>query len=227
VNDSRGFFTSRTIIAFINEAIAAVGEGAPPQRIEQAALQAGYPAGPLQLADELSLTLLQNITREAALAAEAQGEAIAEHGSAAVIDTLIGRHSRTGRSGGSGFYDYGQDGRRTSLWSGLQEEFGSSVDMPVRDLMERMLFAEALEAVHCLDEGVLHSVRDANVGSLLGIGYPAWTGGVLQYINSYPDGLTGFAARAEELANLYGQHFRAPASLRKMAAAGQSFRDAS
>jgi 3-hydroxyacyl-CoA dehydrogenase/enoyl-CoA hydratase/3-hydroxybutyryl-CoA epimerase len=228
VNDSRGFFTSRTIIAFLNEAIAAVGEGVPPQRIEQAALQAGYPAGPLQLADELSLTLLQKITQEAEGAAAARGESYVKHGSGAVIDTMIERHARAGRSGGSGFYDYDSNGRRTRLWSGLHDEFGQSdVDVPLQDLMERMLFAEALEATHCLDAGVLHSVRDANVGSLLGIGYPAWTGGVLQYINAYPGGVPGFVARSDELAGLYGEHFRAPASLIQMASSGQKFQDES
>ncbi|MFD0516809.1 hypothetical protein [Paractinoplanes durhamensis] len=64
--------------------------------------------------------------------------------------------------------------------------------MPFEDLKERLLFSEALESVKCLDEGVLTSVAEANIGSILGIGYPGWTGGVLQYINGYPGGLPGF-----------------------------------
>ncbi|ALJ21696.1 3-hydroxyacyl-CoA dehydrogenase NAD-binding domain-containing protein [Microbacterium sp. No. 7] len=224
VGDSRGFFTSRTIISFLNEAVAAVGEGVEPQRIEQAALQAGYPAGPLQLIDELTLTLPQRIRKEAEAAAG--GAPRVEHGSAAVIDAMIETHGRPGRSGGGGFYDYDESGRRLRIWPGLRDAFGSGrADTPLKDLQERMLFAEALEAVHCLDQGVLRSVRDANVGSLLGIGFPAWTGGVLQYINSYPGGPAGFAERADELAGFYGEHFRPPASLREKAAAGARYED--
>jgi 3-hydroxyacyl-CoA dehydrogenase/enoyl-CoA hydratase/3-hydroxybutyryl-CoA epimerase len=85
--------------------------------------------------------------------------------------------------------------------------------VPFADLQERMLFAEALETVRCFDEGVLGSVADANIGSIFGIGYPTWTGGVIQYINSYPGGLSGFVARARELAQRYGEHFTPPPSL--------------
>jgi 3-hydroxyacyl-CoA dehydrogenase/enoyl-CoA hydratase/3-hydroxybutyryl-CoA epimerase len=222
VNDSRGFFTSRVILSFLNEAVAAVGEGVEPTRIEQAALQAGYPAGPLQLIDELTLTLPQKIRKEA----EAVDPSRPAHGSAAVIDALVDEHGRPGRSGGAGFYDYDEGGRRTTIWTGLREAFGSgSGDVPFEDLQERMLFAESLETVRCLDEGVLRSVRDANVGSLLGIGYPAWTGGVLQYINAYQGGLRGFVARADELADRYGEHLRPPASLREKAERGETYSD--
>lgn len=229
VNDSRGFFTSRTIITFLNEAVAAVGEGVEPQRIEQAALQAGYPAGPLQLIDELTLTLPQKIRREAEEAEAAVGVSgpTIEHGSAAVIDHLVDELGRPGRSGGGGFYDYDDEGRRLGLWPGLRDAFGSGrTDIAFTDLQERMLFAEALEAVHCLDEGVLRSVRDANIGSLLGIGYPSWTGGVLQYINSYEGALAGFVARADDLADRYGEHLRPPTSLRERADRGETYADA-
>ncbi len=93
-------------------------------------------------------------------------------------------------------------------------------------MKERMLFAEALDSVRCLEEGVLTSVADANVGSILGIGFPAWTGGVLQYINGYQGGLPGFTARARELAAAYGERFTPPALLERLAAEGGSFTDA-
>ncbi|MFD5455910.1 3-hydroxyacyl-CoA dehydrogenase, partial [Streptomyces olivaceus] len=97
---------------------------------------------------------------------------------------------------------------------GLREHFTvPGREIPFEDLKERMLFAETLDAIRCLDEGVLRSVPDANVGSLLGIGFPAWTGGVLQYANGYRGGLAGFAARARELADRYGERFEPPASL--------------
>ncbi|NKQ58101.1 3-hydroxyacyl-CoA dehydrogenase [Amycolatopsis sp. K13G38] len=223
VHDSRGFFTSRVIGTFINEAIAAVGEGVEPASIEQAGSQAGYPAPPLQLMDELTLTLPRKIRQETRAAVEAAGEVWNEHASEAVIDRMIDEFDRKGRSTGAGFYEY-VDGKRTRIWPGLREAFNSgSKPVPLIDLQERMLFAEALETVKCFDEGVLTSVQDANIGSIFGIGFPAWTGGVIQYINQYEGGLKGFVARARELAERYGDHFQPPQSLVEKAEKGEIY----
>ncbi|GAB2993147.1 3-hydroxyacyl-CoA dehydrogenase NAD-binding domain-containing protein [Amycolatopsis acidiphila] len=223
VNDSRGFFTSRVIGTFINEAVAAVGEGVEPSSIEQAGSQAGYPAPPLQLMDELTLTLPRKIRQETRAAVEAAGGTWQEHASEAVIDRMIDEFDRKGRSSGAGFYEYA-DGKRAGLWPGLREAFKSgSAQVPFKDLQERMLFAEALETVKCFDEGVLTTVQDANIGSIFGIGFPAWTGGVIQYINQYEGGLAGFVARARELAERYGDHFLPPESLVKKAESGEIF----
>ncbi|WP_027942575.1 3-hydroxyacyl-CoA dehydrogenase NAD-binding domain-containing protein [Amycolatopsis taiwanensis] len=223
VNDSRGFFTSRVIGTFLNEAVAAVGEGVEPASIEQAGAQAGYPAPPLQLMDELTLTLPRKIRQETRAAVEAAGGVWKEHGSEAVINRLVEEFDRKGKSAGAGFYDY-SDGKRVGIWPGLREAFKSgSANVPFKDLQERMLFAEALETVRCFDEGVLNSVADANIGSIFGIGFPAWTGGVIQYINSYEGGLAGFVARARELADRYGDHFTPPQSLVDKAEKGEIF----
>ncbi|WP_409185304.1 3-hydroxyacyl-CoA dehydrogenase NAD-binding domain-containing protein [Amycolatopsis sp. VS8301801F10] len=224
VNDSRGFFTSRVIGTFINEAVAALGEGVEPASIEQAGSQAGYPAPPLQLMDELTLTLPRKIRAETRAAIEAEGGTWTPHASEAVIDTMIDKYDRKGRSTGAGFYEYDENGKRTGLWPGLREAFNSgSADVPFEDLKERMLFAEALETVKCFDEGVLTSVADANIGSIFGIGFPAWTGGVIQYINQYEGGLQGFVDRARELAARYGSHFEPPQSLVEKAAKGEIY----
>ncbi|MET9265505.1 3-hydroxyacyl-CoA dehydrogenase NAD-binding domain-containing protein [Amycolatopsis sp. NPDC004079] len=224
VNDSRGFFTSRVIGTFINEAVAALGEGVEPASIEQAGSQAGYPAPPLQLMDELTLTLPRKIRAETRAAIEAEGGTWTPHASEAVIDTMLDKYDRKGRSTGAGFYEYDENGKRTGLWPGLREAFGSgSADVPFEDLKERMLFAEALETVKCFDEGVLTTVADANIGSIFGIGFPAWTGGVIQYINQYEGGLQGFADRARELAARYGSHFEPPQSLVEKAAKGEIY----
>jgi 3-hydroxyacyl-CoA dehydrogenase/enoyl-CoA hydratase/3-hydroxybutyryl-CoA epimerase len=221
VNDSRGFFTSRVIGTFLNEAIAMVGEGVHPASIEQAGAQAGYPAPPLQLMDELTLTLPRKIRKEAEAAAKAAGVPFPQHGSYAVIDQLVDRYDRKGRSTGGGFYDYA-DGKRTLLWPGLAQHFTKAGHtIPFEDMKERMLFAEALETVRCFDEGVLRSVPDANIGSIMGIGFPPWTGGVIQYINGYEgasgQGPRGFVTRARQLAERYGQYFTPPASLLALA----------
>lgn len=223
VNDSRGFFTSRVIMTFIDEAIAAVGEGVEPAVIEQAALQAGYPAGPLQLCDELTLTLIRKLRDETKEAVTASGGTWTPHGSERVVDRLVVELDRTGRASGSGFYNY-DNGTRVGLWPSLSAELSDgAIQVPFRDLQERMLFAEALETVRCFDEGVLNTVAEANIGSLLGIGFPSWTGGVVQYINGYPGGLQGFVDRATELAAHYGEHFQPPQSLVDKAIRGESY----
>ncbi|WP_306418753.1 3-hydroxyacyl-CoA dehydrogenase NAD-binding domain-containing protein [Arthrobacter psychrolactophilus] len=224
VNDSRGFFTSRVIGTFLNEAIAMLGEGIAAPSIEQAGLQAGYPAAPLQLADELNLTLMSKIQKETKAGLEHDGgpQKYQHHAAHAIVDRMIEDFARPGKLAGAGFYKYA-DGHRTGFWEGLKEHFGGTAEIPFADMQERMLFAESLESVKCLDEGVLRSVEDANVGSILGIGFPAWTGGVLQYINGYRGGLPGFVARARELAASYGEHFLPPGSLVAKAEKGESY----
>ncbi len=231
VNDSRGFFTSRVIGTFLNEAVAAVGEGVSPVLVERAGSAAGYPAPPLQLMDELTLTLPQKIEAASAAADESAGVDHPRHAAHDVIDRLVDEFGRGGRKDGAGFYDY-DDGTRTGLWSGLWEHFGADTDTHrhdgddqlLVDLQERMLFAEAIETVRCFDEGVLTSFADANIGSILGIGFPAWTGGVTQYVDQYPGGTTGFVARCKELADRYGDRFVPPDSLVELAESGHPFR---
>ncbi|MBC6448796.1 3-hydroxyacyl-CoA dehydrogenase NAD-binding domain-containing protein [Actinokineospora xionganensis] len=224
VNDSRGFFTSRVIGTFINEAVAMIGEGVAPSSIEQAGLQAGYPAAPLQLLDELTFTLPRKIRQETRAAIEAAGGTWDVHPSEGVLDRLIDEFDRKGRSSGAGFYEYDDEGKRTGLWPGLADAFAAgSVEVPFKDMQERMLFAEALETVKCFDEEVLRTVPDANIGSIFGIGFPPWTGGVIQYINGYPGGIPAFVARSRELAERYGDRFNPPASLVEKAEKGEIF----
>ena len=203
-----------------------LSEGIPAPTIEQASSQAGYPAPALQLSDELNLNLMAKINQASKDAAEAAGGTWTVHPAFEIIQAMIDA-GRGGKLAGAGFYDY-EDGKRTSLWPGLREKF-PIVDDPssisLRDLEERMLFAESLETVKCVDEGVIESVADANIGSIFGIGFPGWTGGVLQYINGYEGGVAGFVARSRELAANYGERFEPPASLVEMAERGESYSD--
>ncbi|MFI7192787.1 3-hydroxyacyl-CoA dehydrogenase NAD-binding domain-containing protein [Nocardia nova] len=220
VNDSRGFFTSRVIGTFINEAIMMLEENIDPQTIEQAGLQAGYPAAPLKLSDELNFETMQKIFKETKEAAEKDGIAIsaASLASGRVVETMIDKFDRKGKLHGAGFYNYA-DGKTAGLWEGLRDAFNSKRELPegvtLQDLKDRMLFIEAIETQKCFDEGVLTSTADANIGSIFGIGYPAWTGGVHQFIVGYPGGKEGFIARADELAAKFGERFQVPDSLRK------------
>ncbi len=206
VDASRGFFTSRILGRVLAEAVAAVGDGVEPASVEQAALQAGFPAGALHMLDERGIPQ----SREALLAATTGGP----HPAVAVLDWMLDGAGRPGRSAGRGFFDYDEDGGRLGIWPGLRERYDSGrTALSLQDLQERMLFAGALEAVACLDEGVIASVAAANVGSILGAGFPAWTGGVLQYAHQYEGGLPGFVARARDLAATAGARFEPPASL--------------
>jgi 3-hydroxyacyl-CoA dehydrogenase/enoyl-CoA hydratase/3-hydroxybutyryl-CoA epimerase len=231
VNDSRGFFTSRVIGTFINEGIAMLTEGVPAPSIEQASSQAGYPAPVLQLSDELNMKLMQKIRNAARDAHEAAGGTWTGHPAEQVIDWMV-ENGRPGRLEGAGFYEYA-DGKRAGLWKGLREQFPPLDDpseIDLSDLGERMLFIESLETVKCLDEGVIESVADANIGSILGIGFPGWTGGVLQYINQYEhpgqtQGPAAFVARTRELAAKYGERFEPPASLVERAEKNEKYTD--
>jgi len=215
VNDSRGFFTSRVIGTFVNEALAMVAEGVAPASIEQATTQAGYPVGALQLADELNLELFLKIRDETRKAA---GTSYTAHPAEAVVEKMV-ELGRPGRLRGAGFFDYDETGKRLGLWPGLAEVFPvenpESVDL--HELGERMLVIEAVESARCVEEGVIVQTADANIGSIMGIGFPPWTGGSAQYIVGYqgPAGMgkEAFVARARELAAKYGDRFLPPDSL--------------
>jgi 3-hydroxyacyl-CoA dehydrogenase / enoyl-CoA hydratase / 3-hydroxybutyryl-CoA epimerase len=233
VNDSRGFYTSRVIGTMVNEGLAMLAEGVAPMSLERAATQAGYPVGPLQLTDELNMELMAKIARATREAAERDGTPYDEHPGTVVVERMIGL-GRPSRLKGAGFYEY-DDGRRTRLWPGLADEFPVAEDqIPFADVQDRMTFIEALETARCFEEGVIESAAAANIGSVMGIGFPAHSGGAAQFMTGYqavdehgeghgPIGLTAFLARADELADRYGERFRPTAYLRDLAEKGEGF----
>ncbi|MGI8678158.1 MAG: 3-hydroxyacyl-CoA dehydrogenase NAD-binding domain-containing protein [Jatrophihabitans sp.] len=226
VNDSRGFFTSRVIGTFVNEALAMLTEGVSPSTVEQATTQAGYPVGALQLADELNLELFLKIRNETR---EAMGDAYPRHPAEDVVEKMV-ELGRPGRLAGKGFFDYDENGKRKGLWPGLAETFpvkGDPAAVDIHELGERMLVIESVESARCVAEGVLITTADANIGSIMGIGFPPWTGGVLQYINGYEGstghGVAAFVQRAEQFAKAYGERFAPNALLRTKAESGETF----
>jgi len=230
VNDSRGFYTSRVIGFMVNEGMAMLAEGVHPYSIERATTQAGYPAPVLQLSDELNLELMAKIAKATKEAAEREGKEYGHPGTA-VVDRML-EAGRAGRLRGAGFYDYDESGNRGSIWPGLAELFPvAEQQLPLQDIKDRMLFAEALETAKCFEEGVIESAAAANIGSIMGIGFPPMTGGAAQFMTGYQDpsnpdgpiGLAAFLERADELAAAYGDRFRATPWLRDLAAKGESF----
>lgn len=221
VNDSRGFFTSRVFGTYTNEGLAMLGEGVSAAMIENQARQAGMPVGPLAVSDEVSLSLMAHIRAQTRADLAEEGKSIPEHPAFVVIDAMLECHQRPGKAAGGGFYDYPAGGKK-QLWPGLKEAFAESAQQPeAQEVRDRLLFIQAIETVRCLEEGVLTSVADANIGSVFGIGFAAWSGGALQFINQY--GVARFVARARELAERHGERFAPPSLLLDKAATGGQF----
>ena len=221
VEDSRGFFTSRVFGTFTNEGIAMLGEGVSAAMIENEARKAGMPVGPLAISDEVSMSLMDHIRKQTVADLAAEGKSIPGHPAFAVIDPMLKEYKRPGKAAGGGFYDYPEGGKK-HLWPELKARFEKAdAQISQEDVRDRILFIQAIETVRCVEEGVLKSVADANIGSIFGIGFAAWTGGALQFINQY--GVKDFVARAQYLAEQYGERFLPPALLLEKAAKGEGF----
>ncbi|MFP5307583.1 MAG: 3-hydroxyacyl-CoA dehydrogenase NAD-binding domain-containing protein [Gammaproteobacteria bacterium] len=218
VNDSPGFFTSRVFGTFVDEGMAMLAEGVEPALIENAARMAGMPVGPLAVTDEVTIELQLKVHEQAV--ADRLPKPFRRLTAIDVVRKMV-ELGRIGRRGGAGFYDYPAGGRK-QLWSGLRELFPPKARQPdVDELRLRFLMIQALEAARCVEEGVIEHAEDADLGSILGIGYPSWTGGVLSYIETV--GLQRFVDDCERMAKRLGARFRPSPALRARAAAGAGF----
>ncbi len=220
VNDSLGFFTSRTFGTYLDEGVRLLHEGVNPVRIDNLGKAVGMPVGPLAVHDETSLELTRKITEtwDGMGAVDAWGERDAQR---EVIDTMIGKYGRGGRYHGGGFYEYSDDGSKR-VWPKLFDlYFSSNYEISDDDIKDRLLFRQVVETLKCLETNVLRSVADGNIGSIMGIGAPTWTGGFIQFVNTY--GLERFIERCAELAAKYGERFEAPAIVRSKIDAGEMF----
>ena len=209
VNDSRGFFTSRVFGTFVMEGAAMLAEGIAAPLVEHAALAVGMPVGPLAVLDETSLSLSVHVMEQtrADLAAEGRTQVLSP--GERLVERMVKELKRPGRAGGGGFYDYPK-GEPKRLWPGLKALFeapaGAASTAPdVTLLGRRFLYRQAIETARCLAEGVLTTSYEANIGSIFGIGFPAWTGGAIQFIAS--EGRELFLERADELAASHGERF--------------------
>ena len=205
VNDSRGFYTSRTFGTFVMEGVAMLGEGIPAAAIENAGVQAGMPVGPLAVLDETALSLAVHVLDQTRADFAAEGKTHQATPGELLVERMVKELKRPGRAGGGGFYDY-PTGAPKHLWPQLKPLFEKpGVAWDVQTLKDRLLYRQAVETARCLAEGVLTTVHDGNIGSIFGIGFPAWTGGALQFI--YGQGIERFERRCAELAAAHGQGF--------------------
>ena len=214
VKDSRGFYTTRVVMAYQAEAFDMLAQGAAPEIIEAGGTASGMPVPPLALSDAVALDLIHQINLQAA---RDLGKAYRFSPGYAMVGRMVEQEGRKGRKSGRGFYDYGADGTR-HIWPGLQEFAAgvSRLDMPVDDARDRLLVAQALEVVRCLEEGVITDPSQADVGAVLGWGFAPSTGGPLSWIDRM--GTAACVLRCDELAERYGgERLRPPASLREIA----------
>lgn len=226
VNDSRGFYTSRVFGTYVSEGMALLEEGYAPALIDKAGLIAGMPVGPLALADEVSIELVYKIAQQSKADL---GSAYVERAADRVAATMVAGEKRLGRKSGGGFYDYPADGPKR-LWSGLAERFpvkvgaggtATTVDAELAEIVERLILVQSVETVHCLEEGVLRAPIDADVGAILGWGYPPFRGGPIGWLHTL--GLPEAVARLEKLAARHGPRFTPPTRLKNMAMRGEAF----
>ncbi|MCW5669535.1 MAG: enoyl-CoA hydratase/isomerase family protein [Hydrogenophaga sp.] len=205
VNDSRGFYTSRTFGTFVMEGAAMLGEGIAAPVIENAAMQAGMPVGPLAVLDETALSLSVHVMDQTRADFEKEGRRYAASAGELLVERMVKEFKRAGRAAGGGFYDY-PAGQKKRLWPELKQRFEKpGVEWDLQEIKDRLLYRQSVETARCLAEGVLTTVHDGNIGSIFGIGFPAWTGGALQFI--YGMGIEAFERRCDELAARHGAGF--------------------
>jgi len=220
VNDSLGFFTSRTFGTYLDEGVRLLSEGAHPVKIDAMGKAIGMPVGPLAVYDEVSLELTRKAqaTWKEMGVLDKWGDGSITRG---VINTMVEDYGRGGRHHGGGFYEYTDDGGKT-IWSKLYElYYKPELKIDEQDMKDRLLFRPVIESLKCLETGVLRSVADGNIGSIMGIGAPVWTGGYIQFVNTY--GLQRFVDRCGELAAQYGERFEAPQIAIEHASSGDLF----
>ena len=221
VNDSRGFYTSRCFGTFVNEGIALLQEGVNPALVENGAKLAGMPVGPLAVSDEVSIDLSWKVMTQTE---KDLGRRYDKPVSYDTVRKFVEELKRPGRRFGAGFYDYPQDGKK-HLWPGLADVFPRAPQQPSADeVMKRLLYIQALETARCMEEGVVTTAAEADLGSILGWGFPAWTGGTLSYIDTV--GVRNFVAECDRLAKRYGKRFKPSKWLRERAERNEPFHPA-
>ena len=208
VNDSRGFYTSRCFSTYTAEGMELLKEGVNPVLIENAGKDAGMPVGPLAVTDEVALDLVYKISSQGV----ADGVVNQNDTSYKMAKQFV-ELGRLGKKSKAGFYEYSADAPK-HLWPGLRDLFPLSDDQPTLDEVKtRLVYRQAIEAVRCFEENVVRTKLDADLGSILGWGFPAYTGGALSFVDFV--GLDTFIQTCDRLADTYGERFRPTEKLRE------------
>ena len=217
VNDSPGFYTTRVFVKYPFEGMTMLSEGIKATSIENAGKKAGYPVGPLALSDEVNIALIGRIRKQILKYDKKNSVGPWDK----VIELMVSNLNREGRSGNSGFYDYPKNEKK-HIWGNLENYFPVSTnEIPEKDIVDRLLFTQIIEAISCYEKNIITSIQDANIGSILGLGFPSDSGGILQFVNNY--GVQKFRDRSLQLADQYGKRFTPPKLLNEMARTKKDF----
>ncbi|MBI2485630.1 MAG: enoyl-CoA hydratase/isomerase family protein [Deltaproteobacteria bacterium] len=212
VSDGAGFYTTRIFTPYLNEAIRLLGEGATIEDVDTAMVEFGFPVGPLTLIDEAGI---DGIAKIMAIMYEAFGERLKPPSS---IKKLI-QDGRLGKKNKRGFYSYnGKEKVDVSVYKLLSIEM--ILEKPSREeIQERLSLAINNEALFCLQEGIIGSPRDGDIGAVLGFGFPSFLGGPFRYVDSIGAGTT--LKKLEYMASRLGPHFYPAGLLRDLARQGK------
>ena len=221
VNDSRGFYTSRCFGTYVYEGMAMLQEGVNPALIENAARMAGMPVGPLAVADEVTIDLQWKVIKQTE---QDLGRKFVKPVAYDVVQKFVEELKRPGRRFGAGFYDYPKDAKK-HLWPGLRDTYPLAFkQLETAEVVKRMMYIQALETTRCMEEGVVTTAAEADLGSILGWGFPAWTGGTLSYIDTI--GIRAFVAECERMSKRYGKRFKPSKWLKQRAERNEPFHPA-
>lgn len=216
VNDSRGFYTSRVFGTYTSEGIELLKDGVNPVVIENIAKQIGMPVGPLAVSDEVALDLAYKISGSAV-----KDGLLSENDSTYQVSKKFTEMGRLGKKAKAGFYEYPEGGKK-HLWEGLAEMFPVKAEqISTDDIKTRLLYRQVLETVKCVEEGVIRTNLDADLGSIFAWGFPPYLGGTLSFVDTV--GIKTFVSECDRLSNTYGERFKPTAKLREMAEAGVGF----
>ena len=217
VNDSPGFYTTRVFVKYPFEGMTMLSEGIKATSIENAGKKVGYPVGPLALSDEVNIALIGRIRKQILKYDKKNSVGPWDK----VIELMVSNLNREGRSGNGGFYEYPKNEKK-HIWRNLENHFPvSTTEIPEKDIIDRLLFTQIIEAISCYEKNIITSIQDANIGSILGLGFPGDSGGILQFVNNY--GVQKFRDRSLQLADQYGKRFTPPKLLNEMARTKKDF----
>lgn len=217
VNDGTGFYTTRVLVPYLNEAAFLLQEGASVDAIDKAIVKWGFPVGPLLLTDEVGIDVGAHIS---VIHTDAFGDRMA---GPPMMEGLV-EDDRKGRKNGRGFYSY-KDDERGDVDETVYEALGLPKEhstVPRTEIQDRIILAFINEAARCLEEGILRSARDGDIGAVFGLGYPPFRGGPFWTIDTM--GADVVVAKLDELADKHGPRFAPTQILRDHAESGEKFR---
>lgn len=222
VNDGPGFYTTRTLSAYMNEAGRLLDEGAAIETIDKALVDFGFPVGPITLLDEVGIDVGGKV---GLVLADALGVRMTPSEAMRRVVTA----GRLGRKGRSGFYKYDPSGKKGDVDNSIYQIIGATarakadqhVAIPADEMVRRCVLAMVNEAARCLQEGILRSVRDGDVGAVFGIGFPPFRGGPFRYVDTV--GVASIVRQLQELNSRHPPRFEAAELLVEMAKGGKTF----